>query len=80
MKNYTQKLPNIAALLAGNKTYYKDPTFSGFMGVRLPNITVHTRAGGNCSVTLGDESSPVTITEDQAFLYIDTQGGYSDTP
>lgn len=78
MKNYTKQLDNVNEI--EDKTYYKDPAPLGFIGVRFPDIIVHSHSEGICVVTIGEDSNTQEITEQEALDYIDAQGGYSDTP
>ena len=78
IKNYSKKLKTVSQITAV-KIYYKDP-FIGLPPKKLLPIKVLTHAGGSCTVQFGDDRKIQTLTAQQTLEYIDTEGGYSDTP
>ena len=73
---YTHKLQNNSEIEV-DKTYYKDKRLS-FPIANLLNIKILSKAGGNVTATIGTDTFVQTMTEDEAMLYINAQGGYGE--
>ena len=78
MKLYNSTLGTAGDITVG-KIYYKDTTLCSPLYARLPEIKIISHSGGNCVVTIGEDTLEQTITEAQTLAYINSQGGYSDT-
>lgn len=77
LKHYNSQL-SLASELEEGKTYYKNLMIT-YPAMCLPKIEIISITAGVATVKIGKETSSQTITEDQALLYINCQGGYSDT-
>lgn len=73
---YTHRLQNGNELEVG-KTYYKDKRLT-FPLANLLNIKILSKSGGNVTATIGKDTFVQTMTEDEAMLYINAQGGYGE--
>lgn len=75
--SYTNKLSNVGEIEVG-KTYYKNEKLT-FPFVNLLNIKILSKSGGNVTATIGADTLVQTLADDGALLYINAQGGYSNT-
>ena len=74
---YNLKLNSVSEIIVG-KTYYKNMTFNHFFP-QFERMKILSHLGSIVTATIGDDTFVQTITETEAFYYINTHEGYSDT-
>lgn len=78
LKQYNSRL-NVSSEITVGKTYHKSK-ISSFLFPRLLKIKILSHEGSVVTATIGEDTFIQTLTETEAFHYINAQTGHSDTP
>ena len=73
---FTTRIANTGDIEVG-KTYFKDPNL-GYPLMSVLDIKIMSHAGGVVTAQIGNDGVTQTLTETEAMLYINCEGGYSN--